>query len=113
MNADEAGAQLWEKTFPKILAKAWTDDAFKQRLLSAPGEVFKEYGLPLIAGASYQVKEGASFSTTVAMTIPPKPPDLAELSMEDAIVGAITRGPPGGPPGHPPGGPGHGPFSCF
>jgi hypothetical protein len=79
----------WARALPKIVAKAWTDPAFMKRLQSNPAEVFKEYGLPMTPNTTYAVTQGGpgtDLRTAVTITIPPKPADLVEGSMEDTII---------------------------
>ena len=40
---DKENAKIWGQ----ILARAWSDEAFKHRLLTHPKEVLKEYGISL------------------------------------------------------------------
>jgi Nitrile hydratase, alpha chain len=58
--ADEKGTQDWEreKAWGKLVAKAWADDGFKQRLLADPAAVLREHGLVYPPGASVRVVEG-------------------------------------------------------
>lgn len=43
--ADQPDAAAMRAAYGKIVAKAWTDEAFKQRLLSDPAAVLKEEGV--------------------------------------------------------------------
>jgi hypothetical protein len=36
--------QAFQKAWGKVMARAWADAAFKERLLTAPEAVFQEYG---------------------------------------------------------------------
>lgn len=60
------------KTWPRIVARAWSDPAFLTRLKKEPVEVFKEYNLPLIPDFEYAVKAGKG-NPVVTLSVPPKP----------------------------------------
>jgi len=62
------------------VAKAWADDALKQRLLSDPTAVLKENGIDVPEGVEIKVME--SKTNLVHLILPPKP-DSGELSMQD------------------------------
>jgi hypothetical protein len=46
-----------KKIWAEIVAKAWKDEKFKEKLLSNPEEVFKKYGYILPKHTSIQVLE--------------------------------------------------------
>jgi hypothetical protein len=48
------------KGYTKILTNAWSDDAFKQRLLDSPTSVLSEYGLGVPASATVNVVTSTS-----------------------------------------------------
>ncbi len=41
--------QAFQKAWGKVMARAWADAAFKERLLTAPEAVFQEYGFEVPA----------------------------------------------------------------
>jgi hypothetical protein len=79
--------ESWRKTWPKIVARAWADPAFLQRLNEQPLEVAKEYNLPILEGARYKVVSGNE-PPTLTLSIPPKPDHLKTESMEDLALSA-------------------------
>jgi hypothetical protein len=72
----------WKKVWPKIVARAWSDEAFMQRLMQNPQEIAWEYKLPLIAGMAYKVVSGNE-PPTMVLSVPPKPSSLKIESMEE------------------------------
>lgn len=71
----------------QIVAKAWQDESFKQRLLANPAAVLSEQGLEAPAGVQLRVLENTD--KIVHLTIPAKP-NAAELS--DAALDAVAGG---------------------
>jgi len=72
--------EQFQKAYAKIVAQAWADDAFKQRLLSDPTTVLKENGIDIPAGLEIKVLE--STSTLVHLVLPPRP-DPARIGTAD------------------------------
>ena len=46
--------------YSRIVANAWSDDAFKQRLLTEPAAVLRENGIELLAGMQVQTHDAAA-----------------------------------------------------
>jgi hypothetical protein len=80
---------LWSQ----VVARAWCDKAFKERLMSAPREVLAEHGMEVPQGTDVLVEEGEEvmvedtdqvrrFTFTVC------PPD--ELTDEDLLSGGVA-----------------------
>jgi hypothetical protein len=46
-----------QKAMGKVVSRAWSDPAFKERLLSNPGEVLRESGIPVPQGLTIKVHE--------------------------------------------------------
>jgi bifunctional DNA-binding transcriptional regulator/antitoxin component of YhaV-PrlF toxin-antitoxin module len=71
----------YDKKYYQIVAKAWKDDSFKQRLLSEPKVIFKEYGIEVADNLEIQVVQNTSNS--VYFIIPVKPSEeLSEQELE-------------------------------
>jgi len=60
------------KKMQKIIAKAWADETFKQKLLSNPSETLSEAGLEPPPGVEVRVVE--STDKVVYLVLPPAPP---------------------------------------
>ena len=76
--AEEQRQHERAKQLGQVMAKAWEDEAFKQRLVENPRAVLQEQGLPLAAGKSVRVVENTP--DTVYLVLPPK--SDGELSAE-------------------------------
>src|SRR3989442_1593129 len=68
-----------QKTWAKIVAKAWSDEVFKQRLLKNPEAVFQEYGLDTPEGVTFKIHENTN--KVVHIALPTKP--AGNLSEEE------------------------------
>lgn len=58
--------EQWMKVWPKMVARAWSDDSFLARLTKDTEKVAAEYGLPVLP-------------STQMLSIPPKPTDLEDI----------------------------------
>ena len=78
MNQQVSQDRLWGQ----IVARAWSDDDFKRRVLSDPETVFAEYGVELPEGTDVMVLEDTA--TTRHFVLPVSPDgDL----MEEELIG--------------------------
>jgi hypothetical protein len=74
-----------------LIAKAWTDEAFKQELLSDPkGVIERELGTQISDGVQIQVIEETP--TTYYVSIPVKPTLAAEGELSDEELEAVAGG---------------------
>ena len=73
--------EAWTKGWPKVVARAWIDEAFHQRLLANPAEAVAEFGLPMLHAVTLKIVDGASDAPTMTLSLPARPADLAEESM--------------------------------
>ena len=75
-----------QKIYGRVVAKAWEDDGFKQRLIANPIAVLKEYGMEVLPGVEVEVVEGRGEPeigpNRMVLQIPPRP-SSEELSMEE------------------------------
>jgi hypothetical protein len=73
----------------RIVARAWTDAAYKQRLLADASAVLRAEGMEVPPGVQVKVVEDSN--TLVHFTLPPKPADQ-ELSEEelDNVAGGFS-----------------------
>jgi hypothetical protein len=72
--------QEYARKYSRIVAKAWDDEAFKQRLLTSPADVLKEHGIDVRVAeevGSPDFRDGV-----ISLPLPPKPTS-AELSDEE------------------------------
>ena len=83
MDKEQFG-QAWGK----IVAKAWSDEAFKKRLLSEPNAVLKENGVDIPAGVQFKIMEDTDQLCHISL---PNPPDSLDLNtLEKAAGGVVT-----------------------
>ncbi len=82
-NRDES-----QKNYGKVVAKAWTDDEFKVKLMSDPKAVFKENGVSVPEGMDVKIVENTP--TLTHFTLPERSKAKGgELSDEqlDSVAG--------------------------
>ncbi len=78
-----------QKKWAKIVAKAWADEDYKQRLLADPASVMKEEGMDLPEGVEFKCVEATE--TQVYLVLPPKPEAGSSVSIcgeEERIAAA-------------------------
>jgi hypothetical protein len=75
------------KEIGKIIAKCWSDEAFKQKLLADPAATLKAEGVILPAGLEVQALENTA--QTLHLVIPVKPSDLSDEQLE-SVAGGLS-----------------------
>ena len=90
METNQEQLQAYAKQYGQVVARAWADDAFKQRLLADPAAVLQAEGIAVPAGVELRAVENTD--TVLYFMLPPKP--SAELSDEqlDQLAGGDTAG---------------------
>ena len=77
----------FHKEWAKIVAKAWSDETFKERLLKNPMEVLKENGVELPPGVQCKIYENSD--KLLNLTLPLKPSgQMSEESLQNIAGGA-------------------------
>ena len=77
-------AQESMKKWAQLVARVWTDDKLKQRLLDTPEPVLREHGLDVPAGVEMRVVENTPKITY--LTLPVKPTlKVTELSQNQFV----------------------------
>lgn len=71
------------KKFAEVIAKAWADPSFKERLLQQPTEVLKENNITLPEGAEAKILEDTA--SIKHFVLPAKPEDEHTMSAADSI----------------------------
>lgn len=84
------------KAYGCVVAKAWSDDAFKPRLLAEPATVLRENGIELPAGMQVQIHEATA--TQAHFVLPVRPEALSDEQLE-AVAGGGIAAARGGVPG--------------
>lgn len=59
------------KKYAEVVAKAWSDEGFKQKLIANPKETLKEMGVEIPSNVPIKVCDGSD--GTFYLVIPPKP----------------------------------------
>ena len=78
----------FQKAYGKLVAKAWSDDDFKAKLLADPMVVFKENELTVPEGIEVKMVENTEKITH--FILPPEPSDeLSDEQLDQAAGGAV------------------------
>ncbi len=88
METNQEQLQAYAKQYGQVVARAWADDDFKQRLLADPAAVLQAEGMAVPPGVELRAVENTDKVTY--LMLPPKP--SAELSDEqlDQLAGGDT-----------------------
>ncbi|MFV3127224.1 NHLP leader peptide family RiPP precursor [Niveispirillum sp. KHB5.9] len=81
MTHDEKAA-----AYGRIVAKAWSDEGFKARLMADPMAVLTEEGMEMPAGLTVSVVENTA--TAYTLVLPARPVDLADEEL-DLVTGGF------------------------
>ena len=96
--ATDPRRQEQARTWGQVVARAWSDEAFKRRLLAEPGAVLGEQGLELRAGVEVRVVENTAEVVHLVLPAPPEG-ELSEEQLDRAaggnacLSGLCTPGP--------------------
>jgi hypothetical protein len=83
----EKPAPNFGEQWAQIVAKAWADEEFKQRLMADPAGVLQAHGITPPAGLQFQVVENTP--TQVYLVLPSRPAeDLTEEQLQ-AVAGGV------------------------
>jgi hypothetical protein len=82
--------QEYAKQYGQLVARTWSDEAFKQRLLAEPGPALAEQGIALPPGVAVRVHENTP--TVVHLALPPRPSDELSDEQLDVVAGGDTAG---------------------
>ena len=84
-----------QKVWAKIVAKAWADEDYKQRLLADPASVLTTEGLDVPAGVEFKCVEATEAHVWLVLPRMPKDAGSVEVGMERlAAYGGIYCVPP-------------------
>src|SRR4051794_6983539 len=82
----------------KIIARAWSDEAYKARLVSDPGSVFEEAGLDVAEGVDIRVVEDTPGVRHFVLPLAPGEGELSEEALEQVAAGDCSGTKSGPPP---------------
>jgi hypothetical protein len=71
----------------RVIAKSWSDPAFKKRLIADPKGVLKEFGVDYPAGTDIQVVENTEKKRYLVLPAPPSDEELSGADL-DKVAGA-------------------------
>ena len=90
MAMDQGQAQERARNYGQLVSRAWSDPAFKQRLLSDPAAVLKEQGIDVAPGVEVRVVENTE--NVVYLALPPQPKEGLSDEQLDQVAGGTTIG---------------------
>lgn len=76
-------AEQFKAAWAKIIARAWKDQTFKQRLLKDPMAVMKEYKINMAENAKVLVHE--NMNKTYHLTLPEMPANISKSLSEEEL----------------------------
>ena len=88
--AQDPRQQEQAKQWGQVVARAWSDETFKQRLLSDPQAVLTEAGLFVPPNLTVQVHEATP--TQLHLVLPPPPPGRTGDKLSEAELDQVAGG---------------------
>lgn len=79
-----------ERQRVRIIARAWSDDGFRQKLLSNPAATLKAEGVDLPAGREVRIMEDTD--KLLHLVLPARPGDLSDADLENVAGGRSAAG---------------------
>ena len=90
MASEKKSASVLEKQWAQVVARTWSDEAFKKRLLAEPAVVLKEAGLEVPAGLQIKVVENSVRLAHVILSPAPAASERSEEVMA-FLQGGVNR----------------------
>ena len=82
--------EAFQKAWAKQIAKAWSDSAFRERLLKNPKAVLKEQGIEFPEEVECKITENTD--KIVYLNLPKKPEgNLSEMQLREVAGGLLCR----------------------
>jgi hypothetical protein len=75
------------RQWSQVVARAWSDEAFKQRLMAEPSAVLREAGIEVPAGRQVRVVEDTE--QVVHLVVPQRPRDLSDEQFDQVAAGHV------------------------
>jgi hypothetical protein len=88
MAIGQAQTQEYAKQWGQLVARAWGDEAFKERLLATPAVVLAEQGIPVPPGIEVRVHENTA--SVFHLTLPPQPGEELSDDQLDGMAGGVS-----------------------
>ena len=86
--ATDPAQQERARKLGQVVARAWTDEAFKRRLLAEPATVLKEQGLEVPAGLEVRVVEDTERLQHLVLPARPAEGEVSEEQLSQAAGGS-------------------------
>ena len=86
----EPMTQQQQQQWAQVVAKAWSDEAFKKRLLAQPAAVLKEAGADVPEGLQFKVVENTERLVHLILPLKPSTAELTDEQLEQVAGGALT-----------------------
>jgi len=71
---------LGHHSYSKIIAKSWSDAAFRRKFLSDPKTVLREHGIEIPDSVQVSAKEGTG-AGRITLELPPRPANLDDSDL--------------------------------
>ena len=84
--AQEQERQEQARQWGQVVARAWRDEGFKQRLQADPAGVLREHGIAVPVGQQVRVVENTD--QVMHLPLPPKPRRLSDEQLDQVAGGA-------------------------
>ncbi len=81
--------EQFQKAYGKLVAKAWSDEDFKAKLMADPMAVFKETELPVPEGIEVCIVENTDKISH--FILPPEPSDELTDDQLDGATGGFSK----------------------
>jgi len=79
---------LSQQNYSKIIAKTWSDAAFRQRFLSDPKSILRENGIEIPDSVDVSVKEGTG-AGRIELELPPRPANIEDSDVHRRLEGRV------------------------
>jgi hypothetical protein len=76
-----------EDAWQRLVARAWSDPAFKAKLLADPAGVLKANGLSVPAGVAVKVWENTDRLLNLVLPVKPAPAELSDAELHQVAGG--------------------------
>jgi hypothetical protein len=83
------GREEFQKAYGKVVAKAWGDDDFKEKLLADPMMVLKENGVVIPEDVELRVVENTE--EVVHLILPPEPAEQLSEEELESVAGGLSE----------------------
>jgi hypothetical protein len=82
----------WNARYAKVIARAWTDEAFKARLLSDPASALADMGIRVPLGVTVRVLENVPGTVHLVLPQVPFEGDLSDYDLEKLAAADTPTG---------------------